>query len=257
MKRVLIASRENNLMSNLDLILKHWGYRPLSSAHRDDICDMLQVTDPELVIFDAPWLRAHAEDLAALIPRMEQNAIRLAVLDDCKAPLPHLSPLLSYRKIPSDIFSLYGLTQAVLQNHPRRRLRTDIYLPGMFRREGRPWDLTQILTLGTGGVFIRSGYRLNPSENLQLCVPLFGMKEELETLGRVTYEVQPTPENNYLQGYGIEFTSLSAAAQKSLSRYVAGCFVRDLENPRHEKILNFPTPIKAVPEDYPLEKIAI
>ncbi|MDO3376709.1 PilZ domain-containing protein [Geoalkalibacter halelectricus] len=232
MKRVLIASGQQSLMSNLDLVLKHWGYRPLSSSHRDDICGLLHASEPELVIFDAPWLRQHAADLLPLVPQMERLNMRLAVLDDCREKVPLLSNGLPYKKIPSDIFSLYGLTQAVLQHHPRRRLRTGVHLPGMLRRNGRPWDMTQILTLGTGGMFIRSGFRLQRSETLQMCVPLFGLKEELEAVGRVVYEIHPTLENNYIQGYGIEFTSLSPQSQKSLSRFVAGCFLRDLEHPQ-------------------------
>ncbi|WP_305041707.1 PilZ domain-containing protein [Geoalkalibacter sp.] len=257
MKRVLIASCQNNLMSNLDIILKHWGYRPLSSPHRDDICGLLEATEPQLVIFDAPWLREHAADLEHLVPQMERRATRLAVLDDCREPLPVLSPELPYRKIPSDIFSLYGLTQAVLQNHPRRRLRTGVHLPGMFRRDGRQWDLTQILTLGTGGMFIRSGYRLNRSETVRLCVPLLGMKEELEALGRVVYEVQPTPENNYMQGYGIEFTSLAPESQQALSRFVAGCFVRELESPMHRNTPPRPAFYNTHNQEYSLESIAV
>ncbi|KIH76821.1 PilZ domain-containing protein [Geoalkalibacter ferrihydriticus] len=257
MKRVLIASGQRGLMSNLDMVLKHWGYRPLSSSHRDDICGLLQATDPELVIFDAPWLRKHASDLLHLVPQMEQQATRLAVLDDCKEVLPHLSACLPYQKIPSDIFSLYGLTQAVLQNHPRRRLRTGVHLPGMLRRDGRPWDLTQIQTLGTGGMFIRSGYRLHHSETLRLCVPLFGMKEELEALGRVVYEIHPTMENNYMQGYGIEFTSLSAQSRQSLSRFVAGCFVRELEHPHPQSQPRFQAFSNARRIDYSLDAFAL
>ncbi len=258
MKRVVVASCQQNLLSNLDLILKHWGYRFLGTPHHDDVCGLLEATEPDLVIFDAPWLRDNFGHLAHLVPRLEKNpAIRIAVMDDGKDSLPILSRTVPYRKIPTNIFSLYGLTQTILQNHPRQRLRTGVHLPGMFRRDGRQWDVTQIMTLGTGGMFIRSGYRLSNTEPLRLCVPLFGMKEELEVLGKVVYEVHPSPENNYLQGYGIEFTGLEAESRLALNQFVAGCFMRELEAPHPHRETSTAGVFNSMQEEYSLASIAI
>lgn len=230
MKRVLVASKQHHLLANLDMVLKHWGYRSLTSSHHDDILQLLQTTEPDLVIFDAPWLRENREHLTPLLPELENRCVtRYAVMEDGQTLEPSLSPRLPHLQVPTDIFSLYGLTQSLLQNHPRRRLRTGVHLPGMFRRQGRSWSLGQVLTLGTGGMFIRSGFCLQNNEALHLCIPLMGMQTEIEVAGRVLYSVDPCQDNNYIQGYGIEFTHMIHDTAHALRRFVAGCFFNEIE----------------------------
>ncbi len=255
MKRVLVASKHQHLLSNLDMVLKHWGYRSLTSHHRDDILELLETSEPDLVIFDAPWLRENQPHLTPLIPLLEnrQNT-HYAIMEDDQRPFPGLPSKLPQKRVAADIFSIYSLTQSLLQNHPRKRLRTGVHLPGMFRRHGRCWNMGQIMTLGTGGMFIQSGFHLQRDEPLNFCIPLLGMKQEIEISGRVLYAVEPCQENNYLQGYGIEFEGLVDETAHALRRFVAGCFLHDIENEHTSEPEMF---ISSTDPEYSLQKIAV
>ncbi|MDY6850129.1 MAG: PilZ domain-containing protein [Geoalkalibacter sp.] len=255
MKRVLVASKHQHLLSNLDMVLKHWGYRSLTSHHHDDILQLLETTEPDLVIFDAPWLRENRSHLSPLLPLLERrNKTHYAIMQDEDTPSPELSPRLQQKRVSADIFALYSLTQSLLQNHPRKRLRTGVHLPGMFRRQGRCWNMGQIMTLGTGGMFIQSGFYLQRDEPLNLCIPLLGMKQEIEISGRVLYAVEPCQENNYLQGYGIQFGGLVDETAHALRRFVAGCFLHGIENEHTSETEMF---ITSTDPEYSLQKIAV
>ncbi len=255
MKRVLVASKHQHLLSNLDMVLKHWGYRSLTSHHHDDILEQLETTEPDLVIFDAPWLRENQSHLTPLLPLLEhRNKTHYAIMEDEEGTAPGLSSRLPQKRVAADIFSIYSLTQSLLQNHPRKRLRTGVHLPGMFQRQGRCWNMGQIMTLGTGGMFIQSGFHLQRDEALHLCIPLLGMKQEIEISGRVLYAVEPCQENNYRQGYGIEFEGLVGETAHALRRFVAGCFLHGIENKHTSEPEMF---ITATDPEYSLLKIAV
>lgn len=47
-------------------------------------------------------------------------------------------------------------------------------------------------------------------------------------MGRIVYRVEPTPENNYMQGMGIEFTEMDAETMHTLEQYVEGLLFHEL-----------------------------
>lgn len=46
------------------------------------------------------------------------------------------------------------------------------------------------------------------------------MNKELEIEGRVLYPVNPSPENNYRQGVGVEFVNLSEEDSRYLEEFI-------------------------------------
>jgi Tfp pilus assembly protein PilZ len=84
------------------------------------------------------------------------------------------------------------------------------------------------LSLSTQGLFIKTGARLAQEDQLKVIFPLMGMKQELELDSRVLYRVEPGPENNYLQGVGLEFTPMDGQTEHALKRFIECCFLGEL-----------------------------
>jgi CheY-like chemotaxis protein len=220
MKRILLGERREKLIDTAELILKHWGYRVLASSNPEQLARFLRDVHFDLLILGNNLF--HGEkgglaDLTAALPRGHHPPLLL--LSDGE-PATNGIRALETLPVPLDIFRLFTLIQRHLESTPRRNLRLKLQLPGIFNNGSAKQRFAEVLSLSVHGLFIKTGCRVDNLERLNIIIPLFGMKTEVEISGRVLYRVKPGPENNYLQGVGIEFTDLTPETVKIIQDFL-------------------------------------
>jgi Tfp pilus assembly protein PilZ len=89
-------------------------------------------------------------------------------------------------------------------------------------------SLSEVLSLSTEGLFIKTSARLNRGDDLLVIIPLLGMNKELEINAKVLYRVDPVQENNYLAGVGLQFTELDEVSCRELQTFLEGRLLGDL-----------------------------
>lgn len=225
MKRILIGDRREDLLSTLETITRHWGYRTLVSSGRRQLLDLLRETSPGLLVFGASLLTD--QELAPEIASRCAAGCPLIILQEENYALPPSLPPHQSLKVPVDLFSFFELTQRYLEKYPRKNLRLDSKLPGMICT-GESSAFSQVLSLSAEGLFIKTGARLEGGESLRVIFPLVGMHKELEVGAQVLYRVHPGPENNYLQGVGIQFVGLEDKARRELEEFLENSFLKEL-----------------------------
>jgi hypothetical protein len=227
MKRLLIGDNREELLSTLEVILRHWGYRVLVSSRPAQLKELLRETSPNLLVMGARLLMQPDSDLAqAVRQHVLERKCPLIVLQDEPIVVPIAVPHETLG-VPLDFFSLFSLIQKHLEKHPRRNLRLDLHLPGMICT-GETCHLAEVLSLSINGMFVKTGFRSAADAQLRVIIPLMGMKQELELDGRILYRVDPGPGNNYFQGIGIEFAELREESRQALQMYLAHRFIGDL-----------------------------
>lgn len=227
MKRLLIGDLREELLSTIEVILRHWGYRVLASSRPEQLEALLQETAPDLLILGSGLLRDGESPLArAVHRRVAEGAAPLIVLMEAEGAVPVRTPHEALA-VPLDLFALFALVQKHLEKHPRRTMRLALQLPGMLCA-GENCQLAEVLSLSLHGLFVKTGFRAGRGDGLRVVFPLLGMQKELELEGRILYRVEPSAENNYLQGIGIEFTALSAETRSVLEAFLEQRFLSDL-----------------------------
>jgi Tfp pilus assembly protein PilZ len=227
MKRFLVGDLREDLLSTLEVILKHWGYRVVLSSRPEQLTDFLRETSPDLLIMGSRLLADQGSPLfQAVASKVKAEARPLIVLRDCQIEESLTAPH-EVLDVPVDVFALFALIQKHIEHHPRKNLRLTVKLPGMFCTGDR-CQFAEVLSLSTRGLFIKTGVRLRMGDHLSMIIPLMGMKRELELETRVLYTVEPGPENNYLQGAGIEFIPMDEEAENALKRFIEYCFLGEL-----------------------------
>ncbi len=226
MKRLIIGDTRERILSTLEVILKHWGYRVLVSSKTEHLKALLQETSPDLLFMGAPLLHPGENSVVDEVRTLtKKTSCPLVVLANGEFPsldFPHET-----LDVPIDLFELYARIQKYLEKTPRKNLRLSLKLPGVLYRDGAS-HLSEILSLSEQGLFIRTGFRLAKEDKLSVIFPLMGMKKELEIEGKVLYSVLPSPENNYLQGSGVEFLPLSPENKHFLQTFIETCFLGEL-----------------------------
>lgn len=237
MKRLLIGDSREELLSTLEVILRHMGYRVLVSSRPDQLKALLRETSPDLLIMGARLLNAGDGSLAeAVNHQLFEGSSALIVLREEQVESTLAEPHETL-DVPLDLFSLFALVQKHLEEHPRRNLRLAIQLPALLCA-GEKCHIADVLSLSIHGLLVKTGYRPAKGDSLRVVFPLMGMKKELELGGRVLYQVEPTPGNNYFQGIGIEFTNLTEETCKQLEEFLEQRFLGDLaERPEVARIL--------------------
>jgi hypothetical protein len=227
MKRLLIGDNREELLSTLEVILRHWGYRVLVSSRPVQLEELLRETSPNLLVMGASLLVRPDSALAQAVRHHVQERKRpLIILQDEPAVVPLAVPHETLG-VPLDFFSLFSLIQKHLEKHPRQNLRLDLHLPGMICT-GETCHLAEVLSLSTNGMFVKTGFRAAAEAQLRVVIPLMGMQKELELDGRILYRVDPGPDNNYFQGIGIEFAELLEESRQALQTYLTHRFIGDL-----------------------------
>jgi hypothetical protein len=227
MKRLLIGDNCEDLLSTLEVILRHWGYRVLVSSRPAQLVELLRETSPDLLVMGARLLREPDNSLTRAVSRhVSEGKGPLIVLQEEPDAVPIAVPHETLG-VPPDIFSLFSLIQKHLEKHPRRNLRLDIHLPGMLCT-GESCHLAEVLSLSTNGLFVKTGFRPAKDAPLRVVIPLMGMKQELELDGRILYRIEPGPGNNYFQGIGIEFAEPGKESLLALQAFLEHRFIGDL-----------------------------
>ncbi|MDY0269209.1 PilZ domain-containing protein [Trichloromonas sp.] len=232
MKRLLLGDTRQPLLETIEGMLKHWGYRVLVSSRPEQIRVLLQETSPDLLILGAGLL-ANAESA------LRQGVDKQLAAGNCPLLVlgeegVEVDPTLPHEAIsvPIDLFSFFAQVQRHTERFPRKNLRLTVKLPGMFAR-GAQTFLAEVLSLSIQGLMIKTSLRMEPGDLLTVCIPLVGMSKELELAGRVLYSVHPSPDNNYMQGVGVEFIDLNEADRKALGEFIRKRFFGGVSTEEH------------------------
>lgn len=220
MKRLLLGDPRKKLVTMLEMILQHWGYRVLPVARPEKLSTLMEETAPDLILLHEAWLVD-----TALADRLGEQT-GLILLGDTGSTVP-AAPGRDRLDVPLDIFSLFATVQKHLEKYPRQNMRLALQLPAMLCR-AESCHLGEVLSLSSQGVFIKSGFRFQEGECFSIVLPLLGMQQELELSGRVLYCVAPDPKNNYQQGAGVEFTDLDPDHRRCLKHYLEHLFLDEL-----------------------------
>lgn len=235
MKRLLIGDDRHKLVATLETILKHWGYRALASSDKGRFLDLLQETEPDLLIVGETFLTDEDSTLRNKIFAFASTGVPLLVLGISDTP-PAFSIPNEYLPVPLDLFGLFEMVQRHVEKHPRKNIRLPMKLPGMLCM-GETCTLAEVLSLSAKGLFIKTGFRLKQDDLFHVVFPLLGMQKEIELEGRVIYCVQPDPENNFLQGVGVEFTSLDDTTLIALLAFIENCLLKGLPRQFGERLI--------------------
>ena len=221
MKRVLIGDNREELVTTLESLLKNWGYRAIATAEPATFLEMLKELKPDLLILGPDIL--DDQRVANLVKKVALPAV--FVQDPATATdWPPDGAVISY---PVDVFELFSQVQGHLEKIPRRNIRLNVRMPGLYYK-GAETCIAEVLSLSPEGLFLKIGSKIEGVETIRLVLPLIGMQTELEIMGRIVYRVEPTPENNYMQGMGIEFTDIDQETMQTLDHYVEGLLFHEL-----------------------------
>lgn len=235
MKRLLVGDNREKLLATLETILRHWGYRTLVSSNQQRLTSLVKETTPDLLIFSEQILKDASSPIRQVVIEKAAAGTPLLVMTDNLEPssleIPHET-----LPVPVDIFHLFEKVQKHLEEFPRKNIRLALQLPGMLCL-GNSCHLAEVLSLSTRGLFVKTGFRLQKGDNFRIVFPLIGMKKELEVGGRVLYSVRPDPENNFLQGVGVEFTDISQDTLEALQGFLEGCLLDGLPGEAGKKLV--------------------
>lgn len=235
MKRLLVGDSREKLLATLETILRHWGYRTLVSSNQQRLMSLVTETTPDLLIFGEQILQDTSSPIRkVVIEKVNAGTPLIVMTDNLKSSsleIPHET-----LPVPVDIFHLFEKVQKYLEEFPRKNIRLALQLPGMLCL-GNSCHLAEVLSLSTRGLFVKTGFRLQKGDNFRIIFPLMGMKKELEVGGRVLYSVRPDPENNFLQGVGVEFTDISQETLEALQGFLEGCLLDGLPGQTGEKLV--------------------
>jgi Tfp pilus assembly protein PilZ len=219
MKCLLLADDRLDLLTTLETILKHWGYRVLTATGTDQTRAFLAESSPVMLIVGRQLL---GPDLNLPYPPLP-----LLVLEhpEKTGQSPEADMTL---EVPVDIFALFSFIQSRVERHPRQNLRLRLHLPGMYCARGEEFVLAEVLSLSMAGLFFRSPLRVAKGTRLSVVFPLLGHGKELEVEGNVLYVIDPSPQNNYTQGFGLQFATLDQEQAALLKRFMAEHFFSEI-----------------------------
>ncbi|TLM68867.1 MAG: hypothetical protein FDZ69_01295 [Deltaproteobacteria bacterium] len=220
MKCLILADDRLDLLATLEPILKHWGYRVLTATEAEQVNVFLAGSSPAMLMIGSHFLSRIT---------LPQAKVPLPVLvlrhPDC--PVEESGPDAALN-VPIDIFELFAIIQRRVEKHPRHNLRLRLQLPGMYRTRGEDYVLAEVLSLSMAGLFFRSPLKLAKGDRISAVFPLLGHSKELEVEGTVLYVIEPAPQNNYMQGFGLGFTSLNTEQATFLERFIEESFLNEV-----------------------------
>lgn len=219
MKRILIGDPREGLITTLESILKHWGYRVVACTKASTLTQLLREISPDLLLVGQDLLAAGGDELRQLVTTRTTDAGCPLILiegltQETTTPLRHET-----LGLPLDLFTLFSLVQPHLEKIPRRNLRLAVKLPGLLCR-GDSCLLAEVVSLSSHGLFIKSPLRTEVGEKLRVVLPLMGMKQEVEIDGKVLYSIRPGTDNNYLQGFGLGFSTAAPEQINALQSFI-------------------------------------
>ena len=220
MKSLLLADDRLDLRVMLEPILKHWGYVVMTVTDVKQANTALRESSPALAMIGANLFADPALELPVPPPPIILFAHPAAAGQEGSdlQPLP----------VPIDIFDLFYKIQIAIETPPRKNLRLRLRLPGMFRQGRSGFVVAELLSLSMGGLFFRSPLRVTVGSKVNAIFPLLGHGKEVEVSGNVLYVVEPSPHNNYTQGFGLDFADLTPEQQVHLRKFIEESFFEQL-----------------------------
>lgn len=228
MKSILVADNRSELLATLEPILKHWGYRVLSTQKADQVMPFLKESKPSLLIigeglYADPKLAldtATAKDIKA-----EKLPVIILKQEGAKTVEPAPGEAIN---VPVELFELFAFIQRQVENHPRQNLRLRLKLPGMYSIEKDEFILADVLNLSMRGLFFKAPTRIKKGDRVTVVFPLFGHCKEIEIKATVLYTIQPEAENNFFQGFGVGFDDLPEDHKAQLQLFIREHFLKEV-----------------------------
>jgi CheY-like chemotaxis protein len=228
MKSILVADNRSDQIETLEPILKHWGYRVLSTGKVDQAITFLQESEPCLLIIGEELL---ADPALKLTPetthKIETGEIYIVALQQDDAGKAQLIPSETLTA-PVDLFELFSFIQKQVERHPRKNLRLRLKLPGMYSIDDEAYILADVLSLSAEGLFFKAQAKVGVGERINVVFPLFGHCKEIEIEATVCYTVQPDADNNFSQGFGVSFENISEQHREPLQEYIREHFLKEV-----------------------------
>jgi Tfp pilus assembly protein PilZ len=228
MKSILIADNRADLVATAEPILKHWGYRVLSTQDAGQITTFIKESALSLVLIGESLLAAVDQTIGdeerKLISTGKLPTIALRQED---AETTKLAPSETL-EVPLDLFELFSFIQRQVEKHPRQNLRLRLRLPGMYSIEEEEYILADVLNLSMRGLFFKSSAKVAQGDRVNVVFPLFGQSREIEVNSTVLYTIEPKAENNYFQGFGVGFDEMSEQEEENLQLYIREHFLKEV-----------------------------
>lgn len=216
MEKPLIAIvHENDALAKMQAGLPSLGFRVHAFSTPSDFISSREKFSSDAIILDRR--SAEAMTLSALPNSNTRPVIMVSEADNAKISdrIPE-----NFIELPNDLLVLFRFLQENLTMFRRRHLRLNISLPGIYCH-GEGCHVAEIMSLGTGGAFIKTGWHhLERDDLIKIGIPLLGMSRELEIEGHVVYHIEPNEGNNYLQGVGIRFTRPETETVRIVEEYI-------------------------------------
>ncbi len=228
MKSFIVADNRSDLLATLEPILKHWGYRVLSTRKAHDVMTFVQESAPCLLIIGEGLLSdQHLALDAATTEKINSGELPLIALKQEATGPVNLTPTATLAP-PLDLFDLFAFIQRNVEKHPRQNLRLRMMLPGMYSTQGQNFILAEVLSLSMNGLFFKAPAQLKKDDRITVVVPLLGQGKEIEVEATVLYTVTPDTKNNYMQGFGVSFNDIPKHHQESLQHFVKERFLNEV-----------------------------
>lgn len=228
MKSILVADNRSDLLATLEPILKHWGYRVLSTQKADQVMPFLKESKPSLLIvgegiYADPALALDATTVKSI------KSDKLPVITLKQEGVENVKPAPgAVINVPVELFELFAFIQRQVENHPRQNLRLRLKLPGMYRIEEDDFILAEVLTLSMRGLFFKAPTRIKKGDRVTVVFPLLGHCKEIEIKATVLYTIQPDAENNFFQGFGVGFDDLPDGHNAQLQMFIREHFLKEV-----------------------------
>lgn len=228
MKTILVADNRPELLATLEPILKHWGYRVLSTSKADQIMPFIKESSLSLLILGEAFFAAKELSLdEKTIKSIKSGTLPTIALKQEGAEKTEITPD-TIIDVPFELFELFAFIQRQVEHHPRQNLRLRLKLPGMYSLEDEEFILADVLSLSMRGLFFKATSKLQKGDRITVVFPLFGQCNEIEVKASVLYTIQPEAENNFFQGFGVVFDDIQKEHAEQLQSYIREHFLREV-----------------------------
>lgn len=230
MKSILVADNRAELLATIEPILKHWGYRVLSTRSAQQVVTFLQESSPCMLVIGEGILAD--PDLALgkkIIASITNGDLPCIALKQDGAQGLAVSPS-ETMDVPLELFSLFSFIQRKVEKHPRQNLRLRLKLPGMYSMGDNNFILADVLSLSMNGLFVKTSTRLKKSDRLTVVFPLLGQNTEIEVKSTVLYAIEPEADNNYFQGFGVVFDEIPEKYSAQLRKFIKDRFLKEVSS---------------------------
>ena len=230
MKNILVADTRAELLATLEPILKHWGYRVLSTRSAQQVGTFLSESKPCMLIIGEELLASPELVLDEKARKsLENGSLPCVALRQDGVQVAGISPAETI-EVPLEIFSLFSFIQRHVEKHPRVNLRLQVKLPGMFSPDGDEFILADVLSLSINGLFFKAAGKIKKGDRLTVVFPLLGQCKEIEVQASVLYTVRPEVSNNFSQGFGVCFDAIPQQHQEQLKKFIRDRFLAEVSS---------------------------